>query len=65
MSGIVVGNNGPLQQFLVAFPIQPTQQIFQVWVETKDFSVRLREYRLVRIERREALQLNQLGLQLA
>ncbi len=65
LTGIVVGDNGPPQQILVAFPIQSAEQIFQVVVEPEDLSVGLREHRLVGVERREALQFNQLGLQLA
>ena len=63
--GIMFADDGPPQQFLVALPIQSAQQIFQVGIQTENFSVRLREHRLVRIERREALELNQFGLQLA
>ena len=65
MRGIVIGDNGAAQQFLVALPIQTAQQIFQVPVETENLFVGLREHGLVSVERREALQLNQFGLQFA
>ncbi len=63
--GIMFADNGPPQQFLVALPIQSAQQIFQVRIQTENFSVRLRQHRLICVERREALQFNQFGLQLA
>ena len=50
---------------MVILPIQPAQEIFQIRIQPENFYVNLREHRLVGIKGREALQLNQLGLQLA
>ena len=65
MGGIMIGDNGAPQQLLVALPIQSAQQILQIRVQAKNFPIGLREHGLVGVERREALELDQLGLKLA
>ncbi len=42
VTGIVVGDDGPPQQFLVALPIQSAHQVFQVGIQTENFPVGLR-----------------------
>src|ERR1700722_18833951 len=61
----MIADYGPAQKLLVAFPVQSTQQIRQAVVEFKDLLIHLRKHGLIRIQRRESLQLNEFGLQVA
>ena len=53
------------QQSLVRPCVQSTQEILQIVIQLEDIQVSLRQHRLVRIQRREGLQLHQLRLQFA